>query len=355
MLIAQIGNPNLTWERTYTAGLGLDASLWNGRLHFNLDLYNKNTDNILYNVPTTGVIGVTAIYRNIGKMSNQGVELSVGGDVIRTKDFTWSLDVNIGHNRNKLTDIYRQYDPSGTYVARPVIIGDGTSIAGTASRILEIGYPIDTYYIPEWAGVNPDNGLPQWYKDDASGNKVVTSNYAEAKYYKLGSAAPKLFGGINTNIQWKKFDFAASFGYALGGQIYNYSRQEYDSDLAYSDRNQMALHKGWSRWQKPGDIATHPRALYNNKDGGNKASSRYLESSDFFKLRTLTLGYTFDIPQLKLQNMRLYLSAENLFTLTNYSGVDPELPASDGSVMGTAGASVYPSVRKFIFGINLNL
>lgn len=355
MLIAQIGNPELTWERTYTAGLGLDASFWSGRLHFSLDLYNKKTDNILYNVPTTGVIGVTSIYRNIGKMNNQGVELSVGGDIIRSKDFTWSLDVNIGHNKNELTDIYRQYDPSGTYVARPVIIGDGTGIAGTASRILEIGSPIDTYYMPEWAGVNPENGLPQWYKDDGAGNKVVTSNYAEAKYYKLGSAAPKLFGGINTNVQWKQFDFAASFGYALGGQIYNYSRQEYDSDLAYSDRNQMALHKGWSRWQKPGDIATHPRALYNNTDGGNRASSRYLESSDFFKLRTLTLGYTFSIPQLKLQNMRLYLSAENLFTLTNYSGVDPELPASGGSVIGTAGASVYPPVRKFIFGINLNL
>ena len=355
ILIAQIGNPELTWERTYTTGLGLDASFWNGRLHFNLDLYNKKTDNILYNVPTTGLIGVTSIYRNIGKMSNQGIELSVGGDVIRTKNFTWSLDVNIGHNRNKLTDIYRQYDPSGTYVARPVIIGDGSGIAGTASRILEIGYPIDTYYMPEWAGVNPKNGLPQWYKNDESGNKVVTSEYAEAKYYKLGSAAPKLFGGINTNIQWKKFDFAASFGYALGGQIYNYSRQEYDSDLAYSDRNQMVLHKGWTRWQKPGDIATHPRALYNNTDGGNKASSRYLESSDFFKLRTLTLGYTFSIPQLKLQDMRLYFSAENLFTLTNYSGVDPELPASGGSVIGTAGPSVYPPVRKFIFGINLNL
>ena len=117
----------------------------------------------------------------------------------------------------------------------------------------------------------------------------------------------------------------------------------------------MVLHKGWTRWQKRGDIATHPRALYNNTDGGNKASSRYLESSDFFKLRTLTLGYTVSIPQLKLQDMRLYFSAENLFTLTNYSGVDPELPASGGSVIGTAGPSVYPPVRKFIFGINLNL
>lgn len=356
LLIYQLGNDNLTWERTYTAGLGLDASLWENRLHFTIDIYSKKTDNILYNVPTTGLVGVTHIYRNIGKMDNKGIEVSIGGDIIRSKDFTWSLDLNIGHNANKLTDIYRQYDPTtGKLVAKPVIINDGTSISGSARRILEIGYPIDTYYMPEWAGVDRETGKPMWYKDDANGNKVSTSNYAEAKYYKLGSAAPKVFGGISTSLHWKEFDLSATFGYSLGGQIYNYSRQEYDSDLAYADRNQMALQKGWSRWQKKGDIATHPRVLYNNKDAGQKASSRYLENSSFFKLRSLALGYNFALPQLKVQNLRLYLNAENLFTITKYSGVDPELPASDGAVMGTTGPGVYPPVRRFVIGLNLSL
>ena len=356
LLIYQLGNDNLTWERTYTAGLGLDASLWENRLHFTIDIYSKKTDNILYNVPTTGLVGVTHIYRNIGKMDNKGIEVSIGGDIIRSKDFTWSLDLNIGHNANKLTDIYRQYDPTtGKLVAKPVIINDGTSISGSARRILEIGYPIDTYYMPEWAGVDRETGKPMWYKDDANGNKVSTSNYAEAKYYKLGSAAPKVFGGISTSLRWKEFDLSATFGYSLGGQIYNYSRQEYDSDLAYADRNQMALQKGWSRWQKKGDIATHPRVLYNNKDAGQKASSRYLENSSFFKLRSLALGYNFALPQLKVQNLRLYLNAENLFTITKYSGVDPELPASDGAVMGTTGPGVYPPVRRFVIGLNLSL
>ena len=130
----------------------------------------------------------------------------------------------------------------------------------------------------------------------------------------MGSAAPKVFGGITTNLRWKEFDLSATFGYALGGQIYNYSRQELDSDLTYTDRNQMSLQKGWSRWQKKGDVATHPRALYNNKDNGNKASSRYLEDNSFFKLRTLSLGYNLSLPQLKVQNLRIYLNAENLFT-----------------------------------------
>ena len=355
MLISQIGNSDLTWERTYTAGIGLDASLWENRLRLTLDLYSKKTDNILYNVPVTSLTGVTHVYRNIGKMDNRGIEVAIGGDLIRTKDITWSLDLNIGHNANKLTDIFRQYDPSGQYIAKPVIIGDGSGIAGSATRILEIGSPIDTYYMPQWAGVDPEDGRPLWYKEGADGKKVTTKNYAEAKYYKLGSAAPKVFGGITTSLRWREFDLSATFGYALGGQIYNYSRQELDSDLAYTDRNQMALQKGWSRWQKKGDIATHPRALYNNKDNGNKASSRYLENNSFFKLRTLTLGYNLSLPQLKIQTLRIYLNAENLLTFTKYSGVDPELPASDGSVMGTTGISVYPPVRRFVLGFNLSL
>ena len=355
MLISQIGNRDLTWERTYTAGIGLDASLWENRLRLTLDLYSKKTDNILYNVPVTSLTGVTHVYRNIGKMDNRGIEVAIGGDLIRTKDITWSLDLNIGHNANKLTDIFRQYDPSGQYIAKPVIIGDGSGIAGSATRILEIGSPIDTYYMPQWAGVDPEDGRPLWYKEGTDGKKVTTKNYAEAKYYKLGSAAPKVFGGITTSLRWREFDLSATFGYALGGQIYNYSRQELDSDLAYTDRNQMALQKGWSRWQKKGDIATHPRALYNNKDNGNKASSRYLENNSFFKLRTLTLGYNLSLPQLKIQTLRIYLNAENLLTFTKYSGVDPELPASDGSVMGTTGISVYPPVRRFVLGFNLSL
>nr|WP_311144672.1 TonB-dependent receptor [uncultured Porphyromonas sp.] len=355
MLISQIGNRDLTWERTYTAGIGLDASLWENRVRLTLDLYSKKTDNILYNVPVTSLTGVTHVYRNIGKMDNRGIEVAIGGDLIRTKDITWSLDLNIGHNANKLTDIFRQYDPSGQYIAKPVIIGDGSGIAGSATRILEIGSPIDTYYMPQWAGVDPEDGRPLWYKEGADGKKVTTKNYAEAKYYKLGSAAPKVFGGITTSLRWREFDLSATFGYALGGQIYNYSRQELDSDLAYTDRNQMALQKGWSRWQKKGDIATHPRALYNNKDNGNKASSRYLENNSFFKLRTLTLGYNLSLPQLKIQTLRIYLNAENLLTFTKYSGVDPELPASDGSVMGTTGISIYPPVRRFVLGFNLSL
>ena len=358
-LISQIGNKDLTWEKTYTTGVGVDASFWQNRLHATLDYYIKNTSNILYQVPVTGLVGVTSIWKNIGKMRNTGIELTVGGDIIRTKDLTWNVTANISHNSNELRDLYKQRDANGNYVVKPVLISDGTSIAGTAQRILEIGEPVDTYYMKEWAGVNPEDGKPQWYMDDANGNKVVTDNYSKASYYKCGKASPDVYGSFSTSLFYKNFDLQANFGYSLGGQIYSYYRQEFDSDGAYAgDRNQMKLQKGWSRWEKPGDIATHPRAMYNNQDKGNLASSRYLESSDYLKLRSLTLGYNFDLKKYGIQTLRLSISGENLFTISDYSGVDPELPAGTNdkgvlSVTNTGGTSVYPAVRKFMLGVNL--
>ena len=358
-LISQIGNKDLTWEKTYTTGVGVDASFWQNRLHATLDYYIKNTSNILYQVPVTGLVGVTSIWKNIGKMRNTGIEFTVGGDIIRTKDLTWNVTANISHNSNELRDLYKQRDANGNYVVKPVLISDGTSIAGTAQRILEIGEPVDTYYMKEWAGVNPEDGKPQWYMDDANGNKVVTDSYSKASYYKCGKASPDVYGSFSTSLFYKNFDLQANFGYSLGGQIYSYYRQEFDSDGAYAgDRNQMKLQKGWSRWEKPGDIATHPRAMYNNQDKGNLASSRYLESSDYLKLRSLTLGYNFDLKKYGIQTLRLSVSGENLFTITDYSGVDPELPAGTNdkgvlSVTSTGGTSVYPAVRKFMLGVNL--
>ena len=358
-LINQIGNPNLTWEKTFTSGIGVDLSLFKNRIRLTLDGYVKNTSNILYKVPVTGLTGVTSIWKNIGKMRNTGVELTLGGDIIRTKDLTWAVDLNLTHNANELRDLYKQLDNNGNYIVKPVLISDGTTIAGTAQRILEIGEPVDTYYMKEWAGVNKKDGRPMWYTTDKNGNKVTTSNYAKASDFKCGKASPDLFGSISTALSYKNFDLHANFGYSIGGQIYSYYRQEFDSDGAYAgDRNQMKLQNGWTRWQKPNDEATHPRALYNNQDKGNQASSRYLESSDYLKLRSLTLGYNVDLNRFGIKNMRISLTGENLFTITNYSGVDPELPAGTNdkgvlSVMNTGGTYVYPMVRKFMLGLNL--
>ncbi|MCX2838982.1 TonB-dependent receptor [Salinimicrobium sp. MT39] len=359
-LISQIGNNDLTWEKTYTSGIGLDARAFKNRLRFTFDYYIKNTENILYRVPITGLTGVTSIWQNIGEMQNKGFEIGLGGDLINNEDLIWSLDINLGHNTNELTKLYKTKDSDGNYIVRPIIISDGLGIAGSAQRMLEPGRPVDTYYLKEWAGVNSENGLPLWYKveRDGEGNELsrtTTSNYSEATFEKTGKVSPDLFGGFSTAINYKQFDLSAMFGFAIGGKIYNYSRQEYDSDGTYTDRNQMKLRPGWSRWEKPGDIATHPIARYNNQDKANAPSTRFLEDGDFLKLRSLTLGYNVPTSKLSIDNLRISLSGENLFVITDYSGVDPEIPAgSGGAIMGSTGPGVYPSTRKYMFGLNVS-
>ncbi|OOG15901.1 SusC/RagA family protein [Sphingobacterium sp. CZ-UAM] len=360
-LIDQIGNQGLTWEETATTGLGVDAAFLNKRVRVNFDWYDKNTKNILFRVPISLMTGASGIWKNIGEMNNRGIELTFGGDIVRNNDWLWSVDVNLGRNKNKLTDIYKTRQPDGTYIARPVITGDPLGIAGSANRILEIGLPVDTYYLPEWAGVNSETGAPMWYKvtRDASGNETgreTTSNYAQATQERIGKASPDVFGGINTFLSYKQFDLAAVFGYSIGGQIYNYARQEYDSDGTYTDRNQMKLQDGWTRWEKPGDNATHPIAKYNNQDKGNSFSSRYLEDGDFFRMRSLTLGYNFNLTRYNIKNIRVFFTGENLFTLTKYSGVDPEIPVREdnGAIVSSTGPGVYPAVRKYMFGVNVS-
>ncbi len=348
-LISQIGNRDLTWEKTYTTGVGLDVALLD-RLRLTFDYYDKNTSDLLYQVPIPGLTGVTRIWRNIGAVRNKGFEATASVDVVKNKELLWTIDGNIGLNRNKVTELYGIPDPNTGEVA-PIIIGDGVGIAGSANRILRVGADSDTWYIREWAGVNPDNGAAQWYKTVGE-NRELTEVYAEADEVENGAYTPKFFGGLSTSLYWKNFDLNAVFGYSVGGKIYNYSRAEYDSDGAYTDRNQMRLMPSWSRWEKKGDIATHPVASYNNSSNSNKVSSRYLEDGSYFKMRTLSLGYNFVLPQYNFENIRLFVTGENLFTISKYSGVDPELPSYDGKVVGVT-TTVYPTTRKFMFGINL--
>src|SRR5690606_13092914 len=308
MLISQIGNRGLTWEETYTTGVGLDAEAFNNRLRFILDLYIKDTENILYAVPISGLTGVTTHCQNVGSMRNRGIEVNIGGDIIRNENLTWSMDLNLGHNSNELRKLHQTRNLDGTYSVKPVITGDNLGIAGSANRILDIGSPVDTYYVPEWAGVNPENGAPMWYKvvRDENGNeqsRTTTSNYAEATLEKVGKASPDLFGGLITSLRWKQFDLNAVFGYSIGGRVYNYSRQEHDSDGTYTDRNQMKLMDDWSRWETPGDNATHPVARYNNGSRSNATSSRFIEDNDFFRMRSLTLGYNLNLSRYNLNNV----------------------------------------------------
>ncbi len=344
--INQIGNRNLTWEKTFTLGVGLDIGLF-GRFRAGFDYYDKSTDNILFSVPVSAYTGVTHIWQNIGSMNNSGFEMTLGADIVKNKDWFWSIDMNLGTNRNRVEKLYGDL--------KQIVQTNIGGPAGSIARVIKPGHNLDTWYTREWAGVNPETGAPQWYKTNDKGERVITGKYAEANQVILGTSTPDFFGGFSTTAAWKNIDLNAVFTYSVGGELYNYSRQEYDSDGTYTDRNQIKLRDGWKRWEKSGDIATHPKPAYNNKSKANNVSSRYIEKGDYLKLRSLMIGYNFSLPQ--VSHLRLFFSAENLFTITSYSGVDPELPVKHdtGAITNVAGPDVYPATRKFMFGLNITL
>ena len=332
---SHMGNAYLSWEKCYTTNIGIDARFFD-RFGVTIDLYNKNTSDLLYYAPLPNISGYTGQYKNVGAINNKGLEISLNADVIRTSKFQWTSDFNIGFNRNRVTELY----------------GGKPELKGL--KRLEEGRDMDEWYLREWAGVDPANGSPLWYTTDENGKRTTTDSYNKADRVYCGSAAPKFTGGWMNSFSYKGFTLTANFDFVYGNLLYNQSRELLDSDGAYADYNSMKLKSGWKRWEKEGDIATHPKAINGGNKNSNKSSSRYLEKGNYFSLRNLSLGYS--IPEklcgkLGLQRVNVSCSADNLFTLTPFSGVSPQL--SDSSTDGYAG-TIYPLSRRIVFGLNVS-
>lgn len=332
---SQMGNADLSWEKCYTTNIGIDARFFD-RFGVTIDLYNKNTSDLLYYAPLPNISGYTGQYKNVGAINNKGLEISLNADVIRTSKFQWTSDFNIGFNRNRVTELY----------------GGKPELKGL--KRLEEGRDMDEWYLREWAGVDPANGSPLWYTTDENGKRTTTDSYNKADRVYCGSAAPKFTGGWMNSFSYKGFTLTANFDFVYGNLLYNQSRELLDSDGAYADYNSMKLKSGWKRWEKEGDIATHPKAINGGNKNSNKSSSRYLEKGNYFSLCNLSLGYS--IPEklcgkLGLQRVNVSCSADNLFTLTPFSGVSPQL--SDSSTDGYAG-TIYPLSRRIVFGLNVS-
>lgn len=336
---SQLGNENLTWEKNKTFDIGLDFGLYQ-RVRGSVDFYDKYTSDLLYFVQLSTITGYSGQWQNIGAIRNKGVELSIDADVLKQKDWLLNINMNISHNKNRIKELYG---------GRPQISGN---------RRFEEGRDMDELYMAEWAGVNPEDGSPQWYTTDGDGNRVLTSKYTEANNNKvyLGSAAPKIFGGFGAALTWKDLTLNVAFNYSYGNKLYSSGRELLDSDGAYTTYNSINLKKGWSRWENPGDIATHPKAFDGGNNNAHKTSSRYLEDASYLSLRNLSLTYAVPAAfssKIGLKNVNLNFSADNLFTITKYSLISPEVGSAGGT--GTAGSSLYPLTRKFVFGINLTI
>lgn len=341
----QYQNLDVSWERSKDLNIGIEMSMLN-RFKLNVDGYHKNTDGLLYQVFFPATAGWSYYWLNVGGVQNTGVELALSADIFRPESaFQWSVGFNIAHNRNRIT-----------------ALNEGNEINSGNKRFAE-GRDIDSWYMRKWAGVDPENGAPLWEViNSETGEVTTTSNYNNATLQFVGTSSPKYQGGINTTMGYKGFTLNASLAYLEGAYAYNASRQYFDADGAYPSYNQMVLQDGWSRWSPDNPDATHPVAAYNNNSGSNGVSSRYLEDASFVRLRNVTLAYNFGdkiVNRLKLKNMNIFVSADNLWTSTAFSSLDPETAlsaasASPGNTEEGDATSQYPSPKRITFGVNLS-
>ncbi|WP_202183042.1 TonB-dependent receptor [Chitinophaga solisilvae] len=331
--------PDLSWEKAYNANLGIDIGLFN-RINLTVELYQKDNRDLLFNVPQPATFGYDYIAQNVGSVRNKGIEINLSTDNL-TGGFKWSTDFNIGFNKNNITELSN---------------GKTSIIDPLNSRfILQTGRDMRSFYMREWAYVDPADGSPVWYKygTDASGNvtRDTTHNYGAATLQVVGTATPVFFGGMRNVFSYRNFQLSAFLSFVSGNKVYNGTRELMDSDGAYAGYNAMQLYKGWSRWEKPGDQATHPKWTNGSRTNSNKPSSRYLEDGSYLRLRNVNLSYTFPkewLNRMHLGNARISVGGDNLWTLTRFSGIDPE--ADDRGISGIK----YPYSTKWYAGLEIN-
>lgn len=308
-----VGNLNLTWETTKQADIGLDAGFFKDRLSFIFDVYRKVSDGLLFNNPLSATTGFTSFIDNVGKIENKGYEITLAGTPVRTKDFSWNLNFNLSHNKNKVLTL-----PDGKDIT--TITQNGFSVP----YIWREGYDFQTWYVREWAGVDPQTGDPQWWKDGTHGEK--TSVYSQAQRQLIGSASPKYFGGLTSTFAFKGLDLQTDFVYNYGNLIRD-RWVSYAIDGTYPDLNKYAINL--QRWQKPGDVTNVPRYEFGSTNNSNAFSTRFLYKGDFIRLRNLTVGYNLNnslTSKYGISALRIYVRGTNLWTKTYDKNltIDPE-------------------------------
>jgi TonB-linked SusC/RagA family outer membrane protein len=338
---SQLPNPDLKWETTKQFDIGVDYGLFKNRITGEIDYYVKKTDDLLLNVNVPATSGFTTQTRNVGSLENKGFEFVVN-TINTTGAFRWTTNLNLARNKGKVLDIQDQ-----------VITG------GFSNRALE-GYPIGVFYTVEYAGVDPDNGDALFFKNtkNSSGDldKTKTNDYNQAERIVAGDPNPDWVWGFTNNFYYKGFDLTVFFNGQTGNELNIYGMGRYSSaNMLYEDNNTVDQ---LNRWQKPGDITSVPQVrLY--EINGSQESSRYIVDGSFIRLRTLSFGYTFDSKmtrKYKIEKLRLYVSAFNLLTITDYPYWDPEVNWDFENSNIALGNDFYtpPQPTTILFGLNIN-
>jgi TonB-dependent starch-binding outer membrane protein SusC len=339
---SQLANPDLSWETTAQTDVGIDFGFLNNRLSGEIDVYWKTSSGLLLNVNVPATTGFATQARNVGGLTNQGIEFVLNTNNT-TGAFKWTTSLNFAANRNKITDL------------------DGQIIEGglnNMSRAIE-GEPIGTFFTAEYAGVDPANGNALWYKntklDDGSLDRATTSVYNQAQRVVFGSALPDWIGGVTNTFGYKGVELSLFFNGQFGNEINFYGVGRFSSANARFEDNQTVDQlNAWTK-DNPNTNVPEARLFFNN---GAQPSTRFILDGSFVRLRTATLSYTLPknlLSKAKISGMRIYLTGQNLLTFTDYAGWDPEVNADDIVTNIAQGYDFYtaPQARTIIGGLNV--
>ncbi|MCK9288719.1 MAG: SusC/RagA family TonB-linked outer membrane protein, partial [Sphaerochaetaceae bacterium] len=330
MLPSRPANPYLSWEKNGTWNLGLDFTLFD-KLDGNIDVYNRLTTDMLLdkNVPQT--TGFSSNFLNIGSLRNRGVEVQLNYDIINTQNLRWDVGANIAFNRTKILEL-----------------GDNEEIAYSEDGRLRhtVGKSLYSFRVLDYYGVDPTNG-DALFRDEG-GN--LTNDYSQARYIYPGSPEPKYIGGFNTSLTWNNFQLGAFFEFKGGNQVMLIERRYLESDGNQMSNNQIKTALNY--WKKPGDTGVNPKPLAGNSTNSYSFStSRFLQKGDYLRVKDVTLSYTLPtelLSKASIGGLKLYLSAQNIYTFHDVDWWDPERGV-DG-----IGYGIYPMTKALIGGIELS-
>ncbi|MVN78051.1 SusC/RagA family TonB-linked outer membrane protein [Hymenobacter sp. HMF4947] len=356
-----IGNNDLRWETTYQYNGGLDLSMLDNRLTFTFDIYNKQTKDLLLAVPIPTSTGVDnlSVTQNIGKIENKGIEIGLVTTNVEAKDgsFGWTTNFNVSGNRNKVIDLGTQVNDAGVSAARSIIDPNGYSIS-------QPGQPLGSFFgyvtqgivqsnaegqaLPSQNGSKPLAGDIRFA--DINGDGVINDQDRTI----IGNPNPKLFAGVTNNFTYKGIELSVFFQGSFGNDIYNQTRQILESQSDPLNQTVRVLNH-WTPTNTNTDI---PRPVRNDPNGNNRFSNRWLEDGSYVRLKNLTVAYNFPTTLTKhaaIQNLRLYVTGQNLITWTHYLGYDPEVSADPfSSTSFGRDYGVYPQSRTYTVGLNAN-
>ncbi len=329
----QLANPNLKWETTRQANIGLNVGLLNNRIGLELNAYHKYTYDLLLQVPLAQSSGFASIYQNNGAVSNRGLEFAVNSLNINRGGLQWNTSFNIATNINRIEQLSIPVD------------------ASYSAERMQQGQPFHAFYVYKQLYVDPQTGNAVY--EDVNKDGQITAN--DRQFY--GSALPTLFGGLNNTLSYKGFDLSVFFNFQTGNKVYNSNRFFHESGGTRDERR--AINKNQlNRWQKPGDITDVPRVTTIGTNYNLSPISRFVEDGSFLRLNSLVVGYTIPkaiLNRIGIASARVYYSGSNLWLLSRYQGPDPEVnvtanPTTQGYDLGTP-----PQPRTAQFGLNITL